>query len=145
MRTFSSCLLFRATAFFLLALFSATVLAAPVAAQQATPAPAQPGSGNCMEGTADGERDAKGNPLWVLAGAGCGIFGAGAAYLYKPAPPVGKLMGKSSEYALCYTEKYQSKSRNQNTAWACGGWLAFIVVYIAAGGLDTSDTNSSSI
>ena len=52
-----------------------------------------------------------------------------------------ELMGKPPEYVLCYTESYQKKARTQNTAWACGGWLAFIVIFAAAGGFDTSTTD----
>ena len=77
-----------------------------------------------MQGKIDGEMDAKGNPLWFFAGAGCGICGAGAAYLIKPKPPAANLVGKSGDYVLGYTEGYQNKARNQNTMWACGGWLA---------------------
>ncbi|MFC1475680.1 hypothetical protein ACFLQW_01605 [Candidatus Zixiibacteriota bacterium] len=89
-----------------------------------------------QQGKVDGERDARGNALWFLAGAACGICGAGAAYLIKPKPPAGALVGKSGDYVLGYTEGYQTKARNQNTMWACGGWLAFVLIFAAAGGYD---------
>lgn len=105
----------------------------------ATPLLAQQTMNDYLQGKLDGERSARGNPLWFLAGAGCGIFGAGAAYFIKPSPPVHALMGKPTEYVLGYTEGYQNKARNQNTMYACGGWLAFVVIYAAAGGFETTD------
>ena len=103
----------------------------------ATPLLAQGQTSDYMQGKLDGERDAKGNPLWFLAGAGCGIFGAGAAFLIKPSPPAHALIGKSTEYVLGYTEGYKNKARNQNTMYACGGWLTFVLIFVAVGGLDT--------
>jgi len=84
-----------------------------------------------LQGKMQGELDAKGNPLWILAGLGCGIFGAGAAYFTKPSPPTTALLGKSTEYILGYTEGYQNKSRKMNTGYACGGWAGFVLIYLA--------------
>lgn len=92
-------------------------------------------------GKAEGQQAAKGNPLWILAGAGCGIFGVGAAYFTKPSPPAQALVGKSPEYVLGYTEGYQNKARTTNAGYACAGWAAFIAIYAAAGGFST-DTSS---
>ena len=92
-----------------------------------------------FQGKLDGERDAKGNGLWALAGCACGIFGVAAAYLIKPTPPAAALIGRSSEYIMGYTEGYQNKSRNKNAMYACGGWAAFVLIYAAAGGFNTSD------
>jgi hypothetical protein len=97
---------------------------------------------DCWQGKADGGRDAKGNALWFLAGVGCGVFGAAAAYLYSPTPPMTSLMNKSSEYVACYTDEYQKKSKIKNTAYACAGWAAFVVVYAAAGGFETDDSTT---
>jgi len=83
-----------------------------------------------LQGKMQGELDAKGNPLWIIAGLGCGIFGVGAAYFTKPSPPSMAIMGKSTEYILGYTEGYQNKSRNTNTGYACGGWAAWLVMYL---------------
>lgn len=129
---------FRSIACLLMVLFVAPSIATVAFAQ----APSAPQGGDtCMQGKFDGTAAAKGNPLWFLAGAACGIFGTGAAYFIKPSPPVGSLMGRSSEYVLCYTDAYQNKARNGNTAWACGGWATFVVIYVAAGGLETDTTN----
>ncbi|MBN1350546.1 hypothetical protein JXJ21_14110 [candidate division KSB1 bacterium] len=101
---------------------------------------AQQLEGTFLEGKMDGQSAARGNALWILAGAGCGIFGVGAAYFNKPAPPAYALVGKSPEYVLGYTEGYQNKARNTNVGYACGGWAAFILIYAAAGGFSTSET-----
>jgi hypothetical protein len=90
-----------------------------------------------FEGKVAGEASAKGNPLWILAGVGCGLFGVLGALLVKPSPPTHALMGKSSDYVLGYTEGYQKKARNANTGYACAGWAAFTVVYVAAGGYNS--------
>jgi hypothetical protein len=82
------------------------------------------------EGKVDGERDARGSAGWFCAGFLCGIFGAGAAFFMKPGPPAPALIGKSSEYVMGYTEGYQNKARNENTMWACGGWLVSAVAGI---------------
>ena len=91
------------------------------------------------QGKMDGERDAKGNFLWFFAGVGCGVFGAGIAYFAKSSPPAQKLIGKTSDYVLGYTEGYQNKSRNKNVGFACGGWAAFVLIYAAAGGFSTAE------
>jgi hypothetical protein len=131
---------FRSVACLLMVVFVAPSVATIAFAQ--APQSASQGGDTCMQGKFDGAAAARANPLWILAGAACGIFGVGAAYLIKPSPPIGSLMGRSSEYALCYTDAYQNKARNGNTAWACGGWATFVLIYVAAGGLETSsDTN----
>jgi len=85
----------------------------------------------CWQGTADGERDGKGNAAWVLAGLGCGIFGLGAAYLIKPSPGAGALLGKSPEYVMCYTESYQENAKNKNAMYAGIGCLVSTVINLA--------------
>jgi hypothetical protein len=102
---------------------------------------AQQSAGTYVEGKVDGEMAAKGNPLWFLAGVGCGCIGVGAAYFIKPSPPAYALVGKSSEYVLGYTEGYGDKSRNKNAGYACAGWLAFVAVYAALGGFSTSSSD----
>lgn len=99
----------------------------------------QADSGNdFLQGKADGEMDAKGNPLWLLGGALCGLFGVIGAYFIKPSPPTEAMLGKSAEYVMGYTDGYQNKARNKNVGYACGGWAIFILIYAAAGGFDTS-------
>ena len=57
-------------------------------------------TGTYTEGRIDGGADAKGNPLWIIGGVGCGIFGLGAALIISPDIPSEAFIGKSSEYAL---------------------------------------------
>ena len=93
---------------------------------------AQQEGNDYFQGKMIGEQAAKGNPLWILAGVGCGIFGAGAAYFTKPNPPSQALLGKSPEYIMGFTEGYQKKSRSINTGYACGGWAGFALIYLLA-------------
>ncbi|MBN2357697.1 hypothetical protein JXO59_16410 [candidate division KSB1 bacterium] len=94
------------------------------------------GSDDFIQGKVDGERDAKGDPLWILAGVACSCIGVGAAYFTTPSPPSHALIGKSSEYVLGYTEGYKNKARNTNVMYACLGWLVSAAISIALGGLD---------
>jgi hypothetical protein len=87
---------------------------------------------DCAQGKADGERDGKGNALWFLAGLGCGIIGFGAAFLIKPSPNANALLGKSSDYVVCYTEAYQAKAKGKNVLYAGLGWGAWMIIYFAA-------------
>ncbi len=89
--------------------------------------------GTFVQGKIDGESDARGSALWIVAGVGCGIFGVGAAYLMKPNPPLHKLAGRSQGYVLGYTEGYQKKARSTNTGYACAGWGSWILIYLALG------------
>ena len=117
----------------MLVVYCAVVLVVPavVFAQVAESTAAE-----CLQGKADGERDGKGNAAWILAGAGCGIIGLGAAYLIKPSPDASTLLGKSSEYVLCYTEAYQNKAKGKNAMYAGVGWAIAIVVLLATGAFE---------
>lgn len=100
-----------------------------------------------LQGRLDGERDAKGNPAWILAGlAGTGLClcigcaGVGLAYSTPPSPSPGVLMGKSSEYVMGYTEGYKSKARLENTKYAAAGCCMAaainLIINVATGQLD---------
>jgi len=94
-----------------------------------TPLLAEGGKGY-MQGKLDGEADATGNGLWVLAGIGCGILGVLGALLIKPAAPTENLIGKDSDYILGYTDGYQKKAVKKNTTFAAVGCVAWSVVSI---------------
>jgi len=79
-----------------------------------------------FKGLFDGEKDAKGNGVWLLAGAGLGIFGILAAYIYKPNPPSYRFKGRKPDYVWGYKEGYQNTSRDKNVAWASGGFFIFL-------------------
>jgi len=123
-------------------------VAVPLMAQQAE----KPSDGGYVQGKADGERDGRGSPLWILAGlAGgaisclvfglapmivgipCGVAGAAATvaapYSLSPAPSPSGLVGKSAEYVRGYTDGFKSKSNSGNALYSgigCG--VAWVVV-----------------
>lgn len=98
----------------------------------ATPLIAQQTVNDYLQGKADGERDgsAAANPLWIVAGLGCGILGVGAAYFITPSAPVERLVGKSPEYVAGYSEAYKNSARNRQTLYACAGWLSWVLIYL---------------
>jgi len=84
-----------------------------------------------VQGKMDGERDAKGNILWIPGGC-CIFLGTTVvlAYLLKPDPPAQALMGKSSEYVLGYTDGYKDKARDKNATYAMIGCAVTGVIYL---------------
>ena len=62
----------------------------------------------------------------------CGLPAIGVAYIHQPSPPIARLMGKSAEYVLLYTQSYKEKIRSHQvmdaTIGCVGGSLvaAFI-------------------
>ena len=62
----------------------------------------------------------------------CGLPAIGIAYIYQPSPPAARLMGKSPEYVMLYTQTYKDKIRSHQvmdaTIGCVGGSLvaAFI-------------------
>lgn len=83
----------------------------------------------------DAEVDTR-QPLWIggnfllgLAG-GCvlGSVGILGAYMYEPVPPASRLMGKSPEYVLFYTDAYKERVRTLRVRSAVLGCLGGSVV-----------------
>ena len=91
------------------------------------------------QGEIDGKKNAKGNPLWLLPGIGCCIFGVGAAAISVPNPRPEYLSGKSSDYIQGFTDGYKSSTRKRNLIYASIG-AVITTVYI----LSTGETSSSS-
>lgn len=83
-----------------------------------------------LQGRQDGERDAEANPLWGVAGLGCGVFAPIGACFTKPRPRPSAIAGKSAAYALGYEEAYEKSARRQNVFWACGGWLVSVMALV---------------
>lgn len=105
----------------------------PLLAQQ------ESGPDTYLQGKADGERDAKGNVLWVAAGV---LFPWGnlAAYLMKPGPPAHAFIGKSSQYILGYKEGYKNKAALKNLKYSCiGSGVVMAIVLVAAATEDGSN------
>lgn len=69
----------------------------------------------------------------------CGIFGWLFATLSSPDVPAARLVGKSSNYVVVYSEAYKSKAKSIRTRAACTGWgigaLATVAIFAATGGL----------
>ena len=100
------------------------VVAAPVAAQEQMT--------DYVQGRIDGDRDAKGRPLWFLAGTGCGAAGVLAAYTWGASPPqAAALVGKSPDYIAGYVDGYKSGCRAKNTRYSLIGLSGFVPVYFA--------------
>jgi len=97
-----------------------------------------PNKDDYAKGVKDGKRDAKGKPVWILAGlagigpcACFGIGGIGLAYTVPYSPPEDALLGKSSIYIVGYYKGYRSSSRLKNAGWAVLGLAMAIAIDIA--------------
>lgn len=98
------------------------MIAAPLLAQQEM--------SEYLQGKMDGEREAKGNNMWFLAGCLLGGVGIIIAYVMEPDVPTQQLVGKSPEYVQGYTEGYKKKAQTKNAMSALYGCLALGVAYI---------------
>lgn len=59
--------------------------------------------------------------LWILVGFFLNLIGLLIAYIYQPTPPATRLLEKSQQYILFYTEAYIAKSRNIQLTYAAIG------------------------
>lgn len=122
-------------AYKVIALFlSFLILSIPLLAQQENP-------DTFYKGKIDGESDAKGNPLWILAGL-IPPIGNFAAYQIKPNPPAPALIGKSPEYVKGYTQGYKNKSRVKNLRYTLIG-TGVVVVAVGVAVIIASNDNGS--
>ena len=79
--------------------------------------------------------------IWLAAGGILGVAGnlplgavaIGGAYVYQPAPPAERLLGKSAEYVTIYTDTYKAKSRNLRLSAAAKGALGGAAVFCLLG------------
>ncbi len=128
--------------FHILGLFMAVLMFSTpfVALTQQLPVPA------VIDAEADANRDVN-KPLWF----GAGVLLSGAAfllkpygyvilplslggYLYQPAPPPSRLIGKSPEYVTAYVSAYKSKVADIQGNMAGIGCLSGCIVIAVAGG-----------
>ena len=90
------------------------------------------------------EYDAEDNvntAVWLAAGGILGVAGnlplgavaIGGAYVYQPAPPAERLLGKSAEYVTIYTDTYKAKARNLRLSAAAKGALGGAAVFCLLG------------
>lgn len=96
----------------------------------------------------DAEQDAEldvSKILWVVVGFFITFIGILIAYIYQPNPPATKLIDKSQEYAMFYTEAYKEKSRSIQLTYSAVGFaigagigIIFILLFFAlVGSMDT--------
>lgn len=73
----------------------------------------------------DAEQDAEldvSKILWIVVGFFISLIGILIAYIYQPNPPATKLIDKSQEYAMFYTEAYKDKSRSIQLTYSAIGF-----------------------
>lgn len=73
----------------------------------------------------DAEQDAEldvSKILWIVVGFFINLVGILIAYIYQPNPPATKLIDKSQEYAMFYTEAYKDKSRSIQLTYSAIGF-----------------------
>ncbi len=87
----------------------------------------------------DAEQDAELNVskiLWIVVGFFLSLIGILIAYIYQPNPPAIKLIDKSQEYAMFYTEAYKDKSRSIQLTYSAIGFAISVgigIISILAG------------
>lgn len=128
----------KAVAFLLILLLPVSFLFSQTSPEELFPEPeAVKSEYTKAQGKADGERDAKGNPLYICGGAACGIFGVAFAALSSPKPPAHVMLEleetKGETYAMSYELAYTKKARTRNLVFAGVGWAAWIAFYLASG------------
>lgn len=60
--------------------------------------------------------------LWVVVGFFISLVGLLIAYIYQPTPPASRMIEKSHEYTMYYTEAYQAKARNIQLSYTAIGF-----------------------
>ena len=63
----------------------------------------------------DGEQDAEtevSRILWIVIGFFISIIGVIIAFVYQPTPPASRMVEKSQEYVMFYTEAYKNKAKS---------------------------------
>lgn len=62
--------------------------------------------------------------LGVVGGCLLGSVGLLGAYIYEPSPPASRLLGKSPEYIVFYTDAYKAKARDLQLKYAATGCVS---------------------
>ena len=103
---------------------------------------AQDNADDFAEGMFDGRNDGRADAsvLWLIAGLGCGCIGVGAAYLITPSPPADKMIGKTTNYVIGYSEGYKKGIRGKQTGYAAIGWIVWIAFFLSTGAGSTSSS-----
>ncbi len=73
--------------------------------------------------------------LWIVVGFFISLIGILIAYIYQPTPPATRLIDKSHEYTMFYTEAYKAKSRSIQLTYSAIGFAVAagisILIFIA--------------
>lgn len=88
-----------------------------------------------MDGEQDAELDVS-KILWIVVGFFISVIGILIAYIYQPNPPATKLMDKSQEYVMFYTEAYKEKSRSIQLTYSAVGFAinaGMVIIFFLAG------------
>ena len=88
-----------------------------------------------MDAEQDAELDVS-KILWIVVGFFISLIGILIAYIYQPNPPATKLMDKSQEYAMFYTEAYKDKSRSIQLTYSAVGFAisaGITIIFFLAG------------
>lgn len=82
-------------------------------------------TGDMTQAISDAERDAKLSDITTWQGVGClfGVFGMIAAAIIDPPVPAARLLGKSPEYVVFYTESYKRNLKQKRIEAAGHGCL----------------------
>ncbi len=87
----------------------------------------------------DAEQDAEldvSKILWIVVGFFISLIGILIAYIYQPNPPATKLIDKSQEYAMFYTEAYKEKARGIQLTYSAIGFAisaGISIIFFLAG------------
>ena len=71
----------------------------------------------------DAAIDVEKDTVWYGAGFFFGVFGVGAAYVLTPSVPPERLLGKSAEYLIYYTNAYRGVVKGKRTEQATVGCI----------------------
>jgi len=130
------------------ALLIVCLAAAPLAAQQDGRSEDQ--SSDYQQGWVDGQKEAKGQGIWILSGLLLGPIGLILPWIISPTVPGASLIGKSSAYIQGYTAGYQKKAKSQNFLYSLLGFgitaaavAVTIGVYAASAASETSSSCSN--
>ncbi len=77
----------------------------------------------------DAQNDAN-KLLWFVAGLALTVIGLLIAYVYEASPPAIRLLEKSEEELLLYTEAYKSKTRQVQVSCALIGFIISALLII---------------
>lgn len=68
--------------------------------------------------------------LWLGAGCLANIYGIAAAYVVVPSPKISRLIGKSPDYILIYSDTYRKTAKNIQVKKSTQGCLIFAALYL---------------